>query len=450
MTASHASISSSDPSDDASDERPELVEMGEWETRLLEGVTLTDAERARLEGREARRADALDWAELREGLRLETNAHVGLLRLGSMTVRVAPRLAGGARQLPAMIDECAGLDALDRAPGRDVDVPEGDHLLDLVGVRLVEACRQLLRRGLADGYVEREDELGVLRGRLKPREQYLERFGAFDRVHCRFDDRDPDTWENRLAAAGLRACERHAREANLRDEARRLGRRFEGECRPEALDPAYLEGGTYHRHNAHYRPAHTYARLMLRGLGLDGLKGPDTHRVDAFWIDMNRLFEQFVEQMTRDALADEGWHVEAQATESGAIVDARTGESRRDVRPDLVLTSPDHHTRLPVDAKYKPFETQPPMADLRQAALYAQVFDTSQETSRPDAILVYPRAQPGDDVELDRLTVRRSDGQSGADIAILTLPVSELLTWDDAQRWQQVWAPLLHSSEEER
>jgi 5-methylcytosine-specific restriction endonuclease McrBC regulatory subunit McrC len=188
----------------------------------------------------------------------------------------------------------------------------------------------------------------------------------------------------------------------------------------------------------------------LRGLGLDSLEA-GKRSLDAFWIDMNRLFEQFVERMTRDALGGEGWHVEAQTTESAAIVDAETGEARRAVRPDLVLTS--EHARggrLPIDAKYKPLDTRPPMADLRQAALYARVFG-GNETARPDAVLVYPSGPGEEETRLDRLAIREFDGVDRVEIAILATSVRTLLACDDGgRRRRSIWRRTLDSSEDMR
>src|SRR5690606_30813238 len=89
---------------------------------------------------------------------------------------------------------------------------EDRSLLDLFILLLCEACDELLRGGLLAGYVEREEDLPVVRGRLLLDRQVRERFGQLDRLICRHDELETDVTENQILAAALRVAAWQARD----------------------------------------------------------------------------------------------------------------------------------------------------------------------------------------------------------------------------------------------
>ncbi len=104
---------------------------------------------------------------------------VGVARIGEMTVRMSPKLPIGR------IFFLLGYGT--KFKWRDDLVPY-DSAADLVHVLADAFTRQAdraLGRGVIQGYVEREDELAVVRGRLRHREQVTRRFGQVTPVLVR-------------------------------------------------------------------------------------------------------------------------------------------------------------------------------------------------------------------------------------------------------------------------
>ena len=165
----------------------------------------------------------------------------------------------------------------------------------------------ILRGGLLADYVEREDELPVLRGRLLGDQQVLRRFGQVDRLVCRFDEHEQNIAENQLLAAALSRCSTRVTHESVRRRVRRLLAIFQEACRPDDLD---LEGirhrMAYHRLNEHYRNPHALAWLILDGLGTKDVLVTGETNCFAFLIDMNRLFEMFMFRLVDTLLAGIG------------------------------------------------------------------------------------------------------------------------------------------------
>jgi 5-methylcytosine-specific restriction enzyme subunit McrC len=263
---------------------------------------------------------------------------VGVVRLTQVEIRIRPKLAGGEGYLIKLIDRVAGVDALSRLPGaRTLDANEHD-LFDLFVLLLCEASELLIRSGVLADYVEREEELGVVRGRLLVERQVLERFGRVDRLICRYDEHQTDIVENQILAAVLRRAARQARAPSLRNRAHRLAEAFAEVCDPDQVDLAGARAAiSYHRMNARYQDAHRLAWLVLDGLGVRDLHASGPTRCFAFLVNMNTLFERFVALVVRQALAGTDATVREQRRDGSVLWDATKGVSFGRVIPDLLV-----------------------------------------------------------------------------------------------------------------
>jgi 5-methylcytosine-specific restriction enzyme subunit McrC len=400
------------------------LRLREWESQER-GIVLS--ERDRDLARHLRADQRLVVDELRTGVRFSATSWVGLVRFDALEVRVIPKLAGGNVGLVRMIEVATGLRALHRLPAVRPLLTDDSGLLDLIAILFAEATDAVLRGGLFRDYLEREEELPVLRGRILVREQVLRRFGRIDRLACRFDDLESDILENRLIAAALRTCRSRIDDAGVRRRVAALHTVFEQVCEPDPLD--FDEAWSalhYHRLNEHYRDAHALARLLLEGLGTRDLLSPGHARSFVFMIDMNQLFERFVLRVVERALEGTDWQVHYQARTPPVIWDVNLKRVYTHVVPDLTVAADGHPPRLlPVDAKYKLYDDRPlDPTDLYQAFLYAYAYHLSDSTA-PIAALVYPS-----EMNVARgihLRIRSETGPTGAEVFVMGLPVQALL-----------------------
>lgn len=89
--------------------------------------------------------------------------------------------------------------------GKIVDVSRlpSTELIDLFALVLCDGIRHLARRGLEQGYEDREEELSGIRGRIDIA-QSLRRSSFFrGRAHCRYDELSVDTIPNRILKSTL-------------------------------------------------------------------------------------------------------------------------------------------------------------------------------------------------------------------------------------------------------
>jgi 5-methylcytosine-specific restriction enzyme subunit McrC len=376
------------------------IALAEWRSGTLSGVKMAErdlrlAARLRALPRDAQ----LDVQPDEDGVAVRTTGAVGVVRFTTFEVRVDPKLPGDHLHLFRLVEFASGLEGLVQLAGSPRMRGTDATLLDFVVELLSSATEQILAAGLRADYVEREADLRALRGRLLPDRQALERFGLYDRVLCRYDEHEHDIPDNQLLAVALARGSRIATLPRVRRRARALAALMEELCDPRALDIALgPEAFSYSRHNEHYRTAHALSWMVLQEQGPDEALATGEARLRSFLIDMNTLFERFLERALRLAVQPAGARVEAQRSDSIFWrPDLRARYAR--VRPDLLVQRANRpHARLPLDAKYKRYDNgKVDVDDLTQVFLYAYAYRDPEATGTPPrAVLVHPSETPGE------------------------------------------------------
>lgn len=218
-----------------------------------------------------------------------------------------------------------------------------------------------VRQGLVRGYQARHEALTTLRGRIEIAGQIRTRQGRPFPLECSFEEYTEDIELNRVVKAALR---RLLLVPGLSpDTVRRL--RFRHRIFDEVESIAYAPGSVpdidFTRLNEHWRPAAELARLILNQKSLRDRTGKTLGI--SFTVDMNTLFERFVEKVVDREARKVRLQLVAQAP--------RHLSPEIPMRPDLVLRSGGQDLAVG-DAKYKePGDERPPNEDLYQLLAYS-------------------------------------------------------------------------------
>lgn len=295
---------------------------------------------------------------------------VGVVQVGDTTVWIRPKLP---------VHRILFLLGYAKNPGwstEDVLLDEVDDLLPALAGAFVDQAERAVETGLLQGYVEVDDTLTVLRGRLRDQEQLRHRFGVAVPLLVRFDDHTTDIAENRLLRS---ATDRLLRLPGVDNKTRtrlRGLRQVLGETTPIQRG-ARLPSWTPTRLNARYHVALWLAELILRDNAVDQI--PGSARVNGFLVDMAKVFEDFVTAAMTRELERLGGRCRAQDRHHLDTQD------RVVMKPDLVWYL--HGTPAAVlDAKYKAEKPAGfPDADLYQMLAYCTALDL------PEGHLIYAK-----------------------------------------------------------
>ena len=175
------------------------------------------------------------------------------------------------------------------SPFRDepVDFEHIDDLFDFVVEHFANLVEPALARGLYRAYVEREDNLLTVRGRIAIAEDIRRNHVLRHRTFCRFTEFTWDVPENRVIRQTVYVVSPAG--ATYRSFADRLAESIicsassiRSRCRLSVFDRF-----TYHRLNDDYEPIHRLCRLFLEGASVSEELGEFGFR--AFLLDMNSV-----------------------------------------------------------------------------------------------------------------------------------------------------------------
>ncbi|MFE0511218.1 McrC family protein [Streptomyces sp. NPDC058964] len=411
------------------DRRPE-VRLGEYESAELGPDQLTARDLDRLYALQAR--GCLTLTTGRTGWRLKADATVGVLVLDRVRLVIEPKFAIPGEQLMTWL--AYALHApVPTAARRWSTAPDG--YADLVAAALLEECEKLLREGLRRDYVRHQSLEPVLRGRLDVAAQATRRFGQLDQLHVRTFDREADIWDNRVLGTALNVALGLTTDSRLARSLHGVADAFPDSGTPVTALRA-LERTQYTRLNARYRPAHTWARLLLRGGGVSDLLTDHGTTAGGLLLAMPALWEAVVRRLATEAAIPHGGRPVPGNGGTGITVRGDLG-STSTFRPDLLLglsrPGTDHRALLPIDAKYKRYDRHGVSAgDIHQLLTYSAGYTPAEA---PSAVIVHP--QPGG---YARRTLRIGSPQRGLGV-IHVLGVDTHAPPEQASAWMCAMLP---------
>ena len=292
---------------------------------------------------------------------IRTGSFVGRVVVPGLSLQITPKV--GIRQVLAMIRP----DRLAAGIGDSVDRYATDELADAVAALYQRSVADALARGMRRRYVAHEERLIALRGRIDLTTQV--RSPLPTPTACRFDEYTIDNQHNRLLKAGLRRALRlEGVTKQTRSSLLRTLQWFgEVSDRPPAVTPLLRQG--FGRLDRHYEGPCKLAALILESSALGDAVGEQA--AHTFLVDMNKVFEEFIEDELRQQLPNS---VRLSAQYRTHI----DFDGRVPIRPDLVFWSGDNPMFV-VDVKYKqPEDDEGRESDLYQVIAYATAIGVEQ------------------------------------------------------------------------
>lgn len=299
---------------------------------------------------------------------LTARHHVGSIRGPDIEIRIEPKV--GTVGLFYMIGYAHSLLQLGR---ERIDHDQAEDVYDLLLLVLTGQLEELVLRRLRRGYVERSEDLPVVRGRLLI-DQVLRRPAATSmRIPCRHEEFTADLLHNQVIRHTLEMLP-FPRDLALARRLRRLRSAFRFATR-KRFAPSDIDSLDYDRLTDHYEPIHRLCRLLLEASGVGEREGG--HPFATFLIDMNKLFERFVAEWLRAHLPSE-YLLDTQ------VHDYLDRGHNIPVIPDLVLRRRGEIV-LVADTKYKRVrEGAPGASDAYQLLAYCRTLGVRT------GVLIYP------------------------------------------------------------
>jgi 5-methylcytosine-specific restriction enzyme subunit McrC len=318
----------------------------------------------------------------------------GVVGLGERVLEILPKTSDGA----SAPEDCRGV--LLRLLQLTEQFPQFKHeavgqhlrrapLLEAFIAAFFDAVRALARGGLLKQYLEHEDDLTVVRGRIAVGRQLGVHANRPDLVACAFDELTIDNVWNRILKKAIRCTRPWIRSVEInRQWVELMGVMHNVDDAP--LSGADVARLAFNRQGERYRVAIDWARWILALLAPALRAGRAA--APALLFNMNRLFESAVATVARRRVYEEsGLAVEAQDTSRALVrvVSQDRVEPAFQLRPDLVFRRAQAVVAI-ADTKWKligwdrKFRLMPDEADMYQMLAYASAFQCRE------LALIYP------------------------------------------------------------
>lgn len=257
-----------------------------------------------------------------------------------------------------------------------VDVDSLDDVFERLASILAKRVLDRTRKGLYQDYIEHNDSLPYLRGRLLLNESLHATMRGSTRLLCHYEEHTADLEDNRILAWTLYQIPRfYLKRQDVLRQVKQAYRILAGPVEVKDMKASSCIGRFYHRLNEDYQPIHGLCRFFLEHCGPTFESGG--HNLMPFVVHMPNLFESFVAEWFRTNLPYNCYiesQYKAELDESGFLF----------FKIDLVLRDRFSDNVLAVlDTKYKRGRVPEPN-DIQEIVAYAVSMGTE------NAFLIYP------------------------------------------------------------
>jgi 5-methylcytosine-specific restriction enzyme subunit McrC len=289
---------------------------------------------------------------------IKADSKVGFISVQGVQVNVVPRF-------PIYnIFYFLGLLAEMKLDSEKVQISENNDFLTVLFQSFIHSVTFSTRKGLISGYVNREDSLQVLRGRIDFSRQFKKNPGNHFPFEVTFDDFVDDVPENQILKRALHISLKYGLQNRiLRNQAQNLLFNFK-----DVSDISEVPAWNESRLNSHYWNALRLAELIISGNGFHENTGDI--QINGFSIDMYKVFEDFVAKQLAERINSSDDLV---VTQKSLLLDV--GGIYRE-KPDVIWYRKGKPFHV-LDTKYKQPEGETQqrdsLNDLRQVISYASL-----------------------------------------------------------------------------
>lgn len=352
---------------------------------------LTETEARELERRQAiLPANAFTWGHNS----VKWTQYCGVIQLKSVTIEILPKIYGNeenrGESRGVLIQMLKKARFLKTQTGTHANINLQKHtMLDIFILHFCEELHTLLTQGLLREYIEKEDNLGVLKGRLIIESQLKHNLVHKERLYCRYDELHEDIKINRIIKFTLNLLFHKAKALPLKKLINELLASFDTVSH-SPINNSDLESVIIDRNNERFSGILQQCKMFIHGFNPDVLAGRG--KAFSMLFDMNALFESWVAATLRPQAWQKNLKLQTQGPRRYFAQWADTEKDVYQMRPDISLLDEDGSVAMIGDAKWKLLNQEEAKMGVSQADLYQMQAYANRYNTR-SLKLYYPKQE---------------------------------------------------------
>ena len=313
-------------------------------------------------------------------LKFEASSQIGVAQFTNFTITINPKFTD-IKNLVKLINYVYDLD-IDILPESEVKFRDENNMLtEIIISSFLNQCRNLIRQGLYKSYVLRQDRnMPSLRGKLLLVQQLQNDARSNAKFACEYDELEYDNLENQILLYCLHRCRGWTIIDSKRNEINRLVQQISPFVDDRInITVDHFKKINYTRLNQYYEKIHQLCKIIVQNIGISDFYEQKTSFVNSFFIDMNRVFEEFFFKLvkqyyplpSKEQVPEVSWR----------SILGQTFTNKPDI---LIYDEIRKNIEYIIDTKYKTEITQ---SDIRQ------LFDYMEQKGRNEAYAILPKTE---------------------------------------------------------
>lgn len=278
----------------------------------------------------------------------------GVIQLDDLTLEILPKIHGKEERpescRTALVQMLHTARIIRTHKGARGGINTQQHsLLDIFIQHFCHDLHTQILQGKLRNYIEQEENLSVMRGRLVIPQHVRHNLVHKERLYCRFDEFSEDMLLNQILRFTLRLLLPWTRSDKTKKQLTELLMHFDGiNDAPITLQSFNLLKSD--RITQRFQPVLEQCRLFIAAVKPDVLAGSTP--LFSLLFDMNRLFEAWVAEKLKPWAHQQGWHLRTQGPRK--YLTMRDDDSQQfQLRPDITLIDDNGTPQLIADTKWK-------------------------------------------------------------------------------------------------
>ncbi|MXZ48626.1 MAG: restriction endonuclease [Candidatus Dadabacteria bacterium] len=292
-------------------------------------------------------------------------------------------------------------------------------LLDIFILHFCDQLHAQLTRGMIQKYIRREENLNVLRGKLKIGEHLKRNLAHGERLFCQYDELSADNVYNQVLKHVLEVMLKKAKGSRPQRHVSELLARFEPISDFATDVTAAVNSLSFDRITDRYKQVFEQCGFFLRGF----YPGVTTGEKDclALLFDMNRLFEAYVGVELRKETREKDISIREQGPQRSFARREDSGKSIFMMKPDFSFLNKSGNPVAIADAKWKVLDSEEQKLGITQSDMY-QIGSYASRYGVRNLALFYPMQEKL--TERIKLTLLKEHEEVPTTLHILPIDIS--------------------------
>jgi 5-methylcytosine-specific restriction enzyme subunit McrC len=322
------------------------------------------------------------------GIYIRPQNYVGTIQLSKKRINILPRFDHDFKKLISMILFTKDIKYKPFKQNLQTEKANND-LYEIIISFLLEEVLNILKNNLFREYIDFNENLKVVRGRIDFNNHLNKNFLMGDSIYCKYEDLNSNIVENQIVLRALNIAAHITVDPNKKKTIKRYVSIFSELC--QEFKSKKVPRINYNRLNSHYIEAHYYSKLLIECIGSENLHQTGEHKSRySLLVDMNDLFDKFVTKLFQKCLSSI-YEISPQYVVSDAILNDKNKTYRR-IKPDIILRNKDKPNEyVIIDTKNKSYGNKNVYnEDIYQLSFYGMYF-YNMFKAKPNIVIIYPK-----------------------------------------------------------